>query len=51
MIIIGYCDWCGSNILEERDMDGEIKIEYTCDCNKENKEDIDEETDYLQRQR
>lgn len=44
MQAIGYCEYCGADILEERDNYGEVKIEYTCKCNDEydeNKEDID----------
>ena len=38
MIIIGYCDWCGSEILEEKDQYGEVQIIYTCQCMEEDEE-------------
>lgn len=47
MTIQSYCDYCGSQILEERDIWGnEVKIIYTCKCMEDN-EVSDEDTDYL----
>ena len=39
MQIVGYCDYCSNKILEERDLDGEVEIVYTCRCNEETEEE------------